>query len=756
MAISVFTSFRTYVLSSLLLTSLLLSHAIYTKRFFYRTCVYLANSKFAVLAVANMALVTELLVWRLIQHVFLGPLRFRELERLHIRARDAIIEVCFAISVFRDEFNLRFVALVMCLLLVKSLHWLTKDRVEFLEEQPLSPRRTHIRLIGLICFLACVDAALIYFTLDRTVSADGRTMFVLFVFEFTVLAIDLLGEVFRYAFHLVDHQLEGRWEAKGLYTFYAELLCDMCQLAIYLLFFIYNQIYYSFPYHIIRELYMTFHKFTKRCTDFMRYRRVVATMNDLFADATEEDLSADRTCIICREEMTAAKKLSCGHLFHARCLQSWLKRQLTCPTCRDTIDVSGNANRNRSRSQQQPNVQNQNQPPLQNRNNPPPNANGNPAPQPPQRNQGDGDPGARLLNFANQWWHNIMRDAGARPANPGAAPQPPAHPRVPGFAQPGMVPPPPGMRMQANAIAHMQLRARRRGALVGYQPYRMQAGGAPGMRAGVPVGGNGTNGTGGAQRGAQGGQPPATASVHQAGPSRSGGSSSATGSGSATGASTSSEERSASTPAPSPTFSSGHTSAPSQQLPSQQPGPLHGGVNTGYSDSAFARTNAYSLPLERLLAIQEQIEILRGEVQALVLLATSEPHDEAASGAAVDDEAGLALSAGAAAPGAVEAETTPAVECNETRVGNQDADADSQGPLMGAENLTQGSPPSSSTTTEATAAPETVTVLQEAVISEEGIGPGPQQDRERQEDEDSEAARLRRRRIEFLERLSAS
>jgi hypothetical protein len=48
-------------------------------------------------------------------------------------------------------------------------------------------------------------------------------------------------------------------------------------------------------------------------------------------------LRSDATCIICREEMTTAKKLLCGHLFHVHCLRSWLERQHTCPTCRAPI-----------------------------------------------------------------------------------------------------------------------------------------------------------------------------------------------------------------------------------------------------------------------------------------------------------------------------------------------------------------------------------------------------------------------------------
>jgi E3 ubiquitin-protein ligase synoviolin len=88
-------------------------------------------------------------------------------------------------------------------------------------------------------------------------------------------------------------------------------------------------------------------------------------MNERFPDATAEELDAwvlycsigtiswlhyknccdlhftvfrsDATCIICREEMTTAKKLLCGHLFHVHCLRSWLERQHTCPTCRAPI-----------------------------------------------------------------------------------------------------------------------------------------------------------------------------------------------------------------------------------------------------------------------------------------------------------------------------------------------------------------------------------------------------------------------------------
>ncbi len=47
---------------------------------------------------------------------------------------------------------------------------------------------------------------------------------------------------------------------------------------------------------------------------------------------------AEDRCIICLEDLNNAKEgvlLSCSHLFHKDCIQKWLDRNPTCPTCRE-------------------------------------------------------------------------------------------------------------------------------------------------------------------------------------------------------------------------------------------------------------------------------------------------------------------------------------------------------------------------------------------------------------------------------------
>ncbi|KAK9766417.1 hypothetical protein K7432_004529 [Basidiobolus ranarum] len=132
-------------------------------------------------------------------------------------------------------------------------------------------------------------------------------------------------------------------------------------------------VYYGLPLHIIRDVYVTFRSFDQKCRALIRYRQATRNMNERYPDATGEELErmSDRTCIICREEMEAPrlanadqqenaangeaaagrpvrnrtaqslgetpKKLPCGHIFHFRCLRSWLERQQSCPTCRRTV-----------------------------------------------------------------------------------------------------------------------------------------------------------------------------------------------------------------------------------------------------------------------------------------------------------------------------------------------------------------------------------------------------------------------------------
>ncbi|KAL2545601.1 ERAD-associated E3 ubiquitin-protein ligase [Forsythia ovata] len=329
---------KTYAALSLIATLAVIYHAFNSRGQFYPAMVYLSTSKISLVLLLNMGLVVMCILWQLTKKIFLGSLREAEVERLNEQSWREVMEILFAITIFRQDFSVTFLAMVTTLLLVKALHWLAQKRVEYIETTPSVPKLSHIRIVSFLGFLLLIDSLFLYSSVKYLIETRQPSVSLFFAFEYMILATTTVSTFVKYVFYVSDMLMDGQWEKKAMYTFYLELIRDLLHLTMYMCFFLVIFMNYGVPLHLIRELYETFRNFKIRVADYMRYRKIASNMNDRFPDATPEELNAsDATCIICREEMTTAKKLICGHLFHVHCLRSWLERQNTCPTCRALV-----------------------------------------------------------------------------------------------------------------------------------------------------------------------------------------------------------------------------------------------------------------------------------------------------------------------------------------------------------------------------------------------------------------------------------
>ncbi|KAI7747302.1 hypothetical protein M8C21_002973 [Ambrosia artemisiifolia] len=343
---------QTYAGLSVVATLAVIYHAFSSRGQFYPATVYLSTSKVCLVLLLNMGLVIMCIMWQLTKLVFLGSLREAEVERLNEQSWREVMEILFAITIFRQDFSVTFLAMVTALLLVKSLHWLAQKRVEYIETTPTVSKLSHFRIVSFMGFLLLVDCLFLYNSAMHLIQTRQASVSLFFSFEYMILATTTISTFVKYVFYVSDMLMEGQWERKAVYTFYLELIRDLLHLSLYLCFFLVIFVNYGVPLHLIRELYETFRNFKLRIADYIRYRNITSNMNDRFPDATPEELNAsDATCIICREEMTTAKRLVCGHLFHVHCLRSWLERQHTCPTCRAlVIPNEGGTSTTRSRA----------------------------------------------------------------------------------------------------------------------------------------------------------------------------------------------------------------------------------------------------------------------------------------------------------------------------------------------------------------------------------------------------------------------
>ncbi|WVQ83464.1 hypothetical protein IAT38_005605 [Cryptococcus sp. DSM 104549] len=365
-----------YGLASTVLAAGVVSSAMRSRANFYAAAVSVGKSSGSLMILANFALFNAICFGIAVKKVFFGQLRAVEYEHIFERLWMFLTESLLALTIFRDEMTAPFILLYGVLVFLKCFHWITADRVDYMDQIPAPgpPPSFHLRLVSITSILFISDLLLVIYSIN-CILQEGVSSMVIFASEFTILQAGIAGTAARYAVGVVDLRRAGgredapTWEAKSMYLFYIDLAVDFIKLLTYLTFFTVIFLHYGLPLHILRDVYLTLRSFISRCGDLVRYRRATRDMDALYPDATEEELerSGDRTCIICREEMVVRgaagvgagvgeqeaeaaaaaageggpnetpKKLGCGHVFHFHCLRSWLERQQSCPTCRRDV-----------------------------------------------------------------------------------------------------------------------------------------------------------------------------------------------------------------------------------------------------------------------------------------------------------------------------------------------------------------------------------------------------------------------------------
>jgi E3 ubiquitin-protein ligase synoviolin len=326
-------------LASAGLTMAVLGNAYVKHQQFYPSVVYITKSNPSMAIIYMQFLVIVILMGKIVRKIFFGQLRPAEFEHLMDRSWYAVTETCLAFTVFKDDLSPKFVALFVLLLFLKSFHWLSEDRVDFMERSPSISLLFHVRVLSLCIFLGTLDIIFIQHACHSAMT-KGASVQLVFGFEYAIHLTIILNTLIKYILHTIDLNSDAPWENKAVYMLYLELFIGFIKVILYMFFFMIMMRIFTLPLFALRPMYLTMRAFKKALNDVVLSRRAIQLLNTSFPFATEEDLeNSDNVCIICRETMTApaCKKLPCNHIFHRSCLRGWFLRQQTCPTCRMDI-----------------------------------------------------------------------------------------------------------------------------------------------------------------------------------------------------------------------------------------------------------------------------------------------------------------------------------------------------------------------------------------------------------------------------------
>jgi E3 ubiquitin-protein ligase synoviolin len=261
----------------------------------------LVTSKLSFLVTANIIMVLSLLFGNVLKKLFFGSLRDTEMEILIEKCKYSIIETCFALTIFRNELSLFVIILFGFLLFIKVFHWLIRSRIDYLEQIIPVPMSTHIRIQILLLLLITIDVFVSYRCIQSTLQL-GKSVLILFGFEFVVLSISSINYSIRYLMLVIDSYYENGLHYKGLYTMILDIICDGLRFVMYVAFFSLLFIHYGLPIHIMRLdlfviVYLIINKCLQRGLDVICcfFRKIV-----FFASLLASNPPARRTIAKCK------------------------------------------------------------------------------------------------------------------------------------------------------------------------------------------------------------------------------------------------------------------------------------------------------------------------------------------------------------------------------------------------------------------------------------------------------------------------
>ncbi|KAF9981245.1 hypothetical protein BGZ75_007517 [Mortierella antarctica] len=283
---------------------------------------YLQNERLCVLVFTNMAFCLAFLAGRLFLRTFFGDLRVIERQHMYDRALNFLLfKVVFVGAILEPRWEelLIWTAWFTILGFLRVFSMLCRDRFEYLTVSPSIPLRVHVKILTMLTMILVSNIA--WFVLCISVF---RSMLLLLSFECFTLLLDTVQTLVKYIIHLGDLSRQGPCESRRAVQYYTEFVSDTMILVTTLGHYLHIMYLHGISFTLIDAVLFlnirsVFNNLRKKLSSHQAYRQALSNMQALYPSATEKEL-ADYSddCAICRDSMSSAKILPCGHIFHLR------------------------------------------------------------------------------------------------------------------------------------------------------------------------------------------------------------------------------------------------------------------------------------------------------------------------------------------------------------------------------------------------------------------------------------------------------
>lgn len=314
----------------------------------------------------HVLLIPLLLACNLLKWAIFGSLSPVEVRHLKDKISYTIWEFCVGFPLFLyttrkstfEELGLqfwKFAGLFLCILLLKSFHYLCVDRAKVIFSTSGSNKflfSACLRFSIGLTLVNFVDIILIHrFFYELYFSpTDTKNNILMAIFGFEILNIFPLVILTTIRFGLEFHEYTRKQNSPLLHRWFdvkqkilkiSEFLTNLLRFTMTCIFAIYFLYYYTFPLHILPSSYLTFKVLVIKTRSLINYKKSQIRISKLVVPESASCFISEPNCIICLDELHINSNLvqfpKCFHSYHLNCIKSWLDYSSDCPICRQAI-----------------------------------------------------------------------------------------------------------------------------------------------------------------------------------------------------------------------------------------------------------------------------------------------------------------------------------------------------------------------------------------------------------------------------------
>ncbi|EDR21951.1 hypothetical protein, conserved [Entamoeba dispar SAW760] len=284
----------------------------------------------------NTFLTTFIVGFLITEHIFYKEITNSEMKTMCSKILTEIWTLLIFVLPDLSDISINILVILTLYISIKIHKILIEIRINLYNETQnyYYSKRVSMFILSLILISIVTMILLQYSKMDFVSFHVSLILYCFFKILFHSLICDALQQIFCFV-----HSLYGfQWKYYTLTNLTIKSID--ASLTSFTLFNLFKSLLPTVFIGILVFSIMRFYKSIKSVNQLMKYISYSYLLDQL--PLVHYDSEEEHECVICRDTLTEAVHLSCGHDFHVSCLKEWLSGASDCPICRSHINLNEN------------------------------------------------------------------------------------------------------------------------------------------------------------------------------------------------------------------------------------------------------------------------------------------------------------------------------------------------------------------------------------------------------------------------------